>query len=168
MRFTKDDALMLEATKPKKTPLLSGGWFKIHKDGSKRWYSNKGKLHRLDGPAIVEVDGSKHWYVDGVCHRVGGPAIERVLGGTEVWCVNGKRHRLDGPAVEYTEDGSKEWWVNGQQHRLDGPAVERVDGDNEWWVNDKEYSEEEFNKLYGRYKDLADRRVVADMDTMFG
>jgi hypothetical protein len=30
------------------------------------------------------------------------------------WKVNGVRHRLDGPAVEYP-DGSCEWWWNGKQ-----------------------------------------------------
>lgn len=45
-------------------------------------------IHRLDGPAVVWVDGTKQWWVDG------------------------KPHRLDGPAVEWSS-GVKEWAING-------------------------------------------------------
>jgi hypothetical protein len=61
----------------------------IDKEGNKRWYNSKGKLHREDGPAVEHSDGSKYWW------------------------VNGKLHREDGPAVEYT-DGSKYWYLNDQ------------------------------------------------------
>ena len=56
-------------------------------NGTKRWYK-KGKLHRLDGPAVEWNDGSKEWYKEG------------------------KLHRLDGPAIEWY-DGSKFWWIEG-------------------------------------------------------
>ena len=76
------------------------------------WYDfYKNKLHRLDGPAYEEVNGSKVWYVDG------------------------KRHRLDRPAVEWY-DGTKEWFVHGKRHRLDGPAIEWRDGTKEWWIDE--------------------------------
>ncbi len=32
--------------------------------GAKAWYRN-GKLHREDGPAIEEADGSKEWFLNG-------------------------------------------------------------------------------------------------------
>ncbi|NVM34033.1 MAG: hypothetical protein HWN81_00460 [Candidatus Lokiarchaeota archaeon] len=83
------------------------------------YYDWDKKLHRLDGPAIERVDGSKWWY------------------------VKGKRHRLDGPAVEYA-NGSKKWCIDGKLHRLDGPAVEYANGDKEWYVDDKYLTEEEF------------------------
>ena len=35
-------------------------------------------LDRKDGPALEWFDGSKHWYVDGRLHRLDGPAIENV------------------------------------------------------------------------------------------
>jgi hypothetical protein len=54
---------------------------------NKIWKNKKGKLHRLDGPAIECTDSTKHWY------------------------QNGLRHREDGPAVVYN-DGGKEWWLN--------------------------------------------------------
>lgn len=69
-------------------------------------------LHREDGPAIEDVDGDKHWYVYGRCHRIDGPAIELTNSGCKQWLINGKLHRLDGPAIEYA-DGNKEWWING-------------------------------------------------------
>lgn len=43
-----------------------------------------------------------------------------------IWCKNGERNRLDGPAVEY----------------LDGHKYYKY-----WFINDKNYSEEEFNKV---------------------
>ena len=110
--------------------------------GSKHWYNNDGQYHRLDGPAIEWSDGSKSW------------------------CVNGKLHRLDGPAFEHV-NGTKEWWVNGKRHRLDGPAIEALSGHKQWWVNGKKYSEEEFNRLFGKYKNTEDRQVVADMEGLF-
>ena len=60
-----------------------------HANNSRAWYAN-GKLHRLDGPAWEQLDGSKFWY------------------------INGKQHRLDGPAVEWP-DGEKQWFVDGKQ-----------------------------------------------------
>jgi len=65
-------------TKDGKQKLTYGHWMDFD-------YS---KLHRLDGPAVEQANGAKHWY------------------------INGKRHRLDGPAIEWS-NGTKEWWVNG-------------------------------------------------------
>ena len=33
-------------------------------DGSKMWYADD-KLHRTDGPAVEQADGSKEWWLDG-------------------------------------------------------------------------------------------------------
>jgi len=61
---------------------------------------------------IVEFPGrSKQWYVNGKLHRLDGPAWDQ-LDGTKQWYVNGKLHRLDGPAIEWC-DGDKEWHVDG-------------------------------------------------------
>ena len=83
---------------------------------------DKGRCHRLDGPAIEWTNGDKEWWRDG------------------------KRHREDGPATEYN-DSRKDWWLDGKRHRLDGPAIERFDGYKEWWINGKRYSEEEWFNL---------------------
>ena len=41
--------------------------YKVTVDYNKniRWYNDKEKLHRLDGPAIEEANGYKAWYVNG-------------------------------------------------------------------------------------------------------
>jgi hypothetical protein len=61
-----------------------------YEDGSKGWWNKEGQLHRTDGPAIEEADGSRWWY------------------------QNDQLHRTDGPAAELA-NGTKQWWVNGQQ-----------------------------------------------------
>jgi hypothetical protein len=61
---------------------------KIDPLGNKRWNNSKGELHNTDGPAVIDQNGFKAWW------------------------LNNKLHRLDGPACEYT-DGYKEWWVAG-------------------------------------------------------
>ena len=33
-------------------------------DGSKVWYK-KGKLHRINGPAVESSDGENHWWIEG-------------------------------------------------------------------------------------------------------
>lgn len=110
--------------------------YKVEVDDYKiiRWYNDKDKLHRLDGPAFESPDEYKAWWVDG------------------------KRHRLDGPAVEWA-NGSKEWYVNDKPHRLDGPAFERADGYKSWWVEGKNLSEKEFN-AYTKPKPTCEGKVV--------
>ncbi len=72
--------------------------------------NEKGELHRTDGPAIEDEDGSRAWF------------------------IHGKRHRTDGPATEWA-NGYRAWWLNGKRHRIDGPAVVDADGSCEWWVD---------------------------------
>jgi len=90
-------------------------YIKINKHGNKFYYKDKRITiwHRLDGPAVEGVCGSKEWYVDDKPHRIDGPAIKRV-NGDKLWYVDGKRHRTDGPAVEWS-DGIKEWFFDGKQ-----------------------------------------------------
>jgi hypothetical protein len=57
--------------------------------GERKWYNEKGLLHREDGPAYERVNGDKSWYIDG------------------------KLHREDGPAREL-ENGYKEWYYHGE------------------------------------------------------
>jgi hypothetical protein len=57
------------------------------------WYLN-GKLHREDGPAVIEhTSGTKWWYLKGKLHRKDGPAIE-YMDGTKVWSLHGKWCRI--------------------------------------------------------------------------
>ena len=92
---------------------------KVDEYKTKRWYL-KGKLHREDGPAVENANGTKHWY------------------------LKGKFHREDGPAVEET-DGTKWWYLNDKLHREDGPAIEETDGTKWWYLNGNELTEKEFN-----------------------
>ena len=60
-------------------------------DGTEFWYNQNGQLHRLDGPAIEQSNGTKYWL------------------------QNGKRHRLDGPAIEWS-DGIKIWFIENKKY----------------------------------------------------
>lgn len=65
------------------------------------------KLHREDGPAWIEDDG------------------------TETWFFNGRPHRDDGPAVQWP-CGRKEWWQHAELKREGGlPVID--DPDNGQW-----------------------------------
>jgi len=75
------------------------------------WYDGD-MLHREDGPAIINTDGSKLWYYNDHLHRNDGPASTHP-DGDEMWFTHGKLHRLDGPAVIF--GGIKEWWINDEQ-----------------------------------------------------
>jgi hypothetical protein len=85
------------------------GW--AFEAGSKAYYIN-GKLHRLDGPAIIYPDGSEYYYLNGKCHRVDGPAII-YANGSQYYYLNSKLHRADGPAVIHS-DGYQKYFLNGE------------------------------------------------------
>lgn len=36
----------------------------VYNSSDVEWYQN-GKLHRTDGPAVEDSDGSKEWYLEG-------------------------------------------------------------------------------------------------------
>lgn len=100
--------------------------------------------------AFTRDDVHECWshYVDGKLHRIDGPAII-YDNGTIKWYQNGKRHREDGPAFEYY-NGMKYWYYNDQLHRLDGPAVEFPNYKKTWYYYGKEIpcsSQKEFEKL---------------------
>jgi hypothetical protein len=57
--------------------------------------------------------------------------------------VDGIPHRINGPAVEYL-DGEKEYWLNGSIHREDGPAIIWDCGKKEWWLNGKIFFKEDW------------------------
>ena len=98
-----------------------------------------GKLHRLNGPALISADGTENWYLNGKRHREGGPAIENEK--IKEWWMFGKRHRLDGPATVIPGD-EKMWWVDGKLHREDGPAIEKEDGTKYWYINGEHHRED--------------------------
>ena len=93
----------------------------VEEGGTRRYFNNAGKIHRIDGPAIVYAGGTKYWMQNGILHRTDGPAIE-------------------------IANGHREWWQNGQRHRTDGPAIEYATGDKRWFINGEELTEAEFNQ----------------------
>jgi hypothetical protein len=96
----------------------------------------------------IDEDGNRCWYDEKhQLHRIGGPAVE-YINGTKCWAVNGKRHRGDGPAIE-RHNGEMHWYVNGKLHRIDGPAIETVNGTKMWYLNGKSYTEAKYKKKVG-------------------
>jgi hypothetical protein len=64
---------------------------------------------------MVDKYSTRCWTKDNKYHRLDGPAVECV-DGTKVWFVDGKFHRLDGPAIERA-NGQKEWWIDDKQYQ---------------------------------------------------
>jgi len=125
--------------------------------GVKRWWLNN-KLHRTDGPALIEDDGTKEWFLNGELHRTDGPAVEYANGG-KYWYLNGKPHREDGPAIEH-HNGNKLWFLNGKIHRENGPAAIYFDGSKFWYLNGKKLTEKEFDTRKPNYEDKAKTNCV--------
>lgn len=121
------------------------------RENGDRVWELEGKLHRLDGPAVIHLNGDMEWWINGLLHRENGPAII-CKDGREEWRVNGKRHRLDGPAITYP-NGLKEWFLENKHHRLDGPAVEHQNGIAEWWINGQKFDPEVYFEI-GKHPEL--------------
>jgi hypothetical protein len=71
---------------------MQGQYIHINWRGDKRYFKDKEMTiyHRIDGPAVELVTGSKFWFVDDKLHRLDGPAIECADGDKE-WYVEGKK-----------------------------------------------------------------------------
>jgi len=78
------------------------------------WRNDTGLYHRIDGPAD-ETRNYKEWVVNGLNHRIAGPAIVNT-NGYKSWYVNGRHHRSDGPAIEHV-DGTVEFYKDGIRYR---------------------------------------------------
>lgn len=98
------------------------------RDGSIKWRTVDGRMHRTDGPAATWPDGTEVWFFDGKVHRTDGPAATRV-DGFQSWTTDSTDHPTRNLVV------SEEWWVHGKRHRDDGPAIIGYDGELEWWEN---------------------------------
>ena len=75
------------------------------------------------------------------------PECKILPNGTKQWWLNGKCHREGGPAYEGA-NGAKEWFLNGKYHREDGPAVECPNGYKAWYLNDKKVHPETLVDLW--------------------
>lgn len=80
-------------------------------DGTVEWRTN-GLLHRpeIEGPTIIRPTGTVEYYLHGVLHREGGPAI-KYFDGSEEWRLRNKLHRLNAPALTLYESfhGAPGW-----------------------------------------------------------
>ena len=65
------------------------------------------KYYYKDGTVSVGV------HLNRILHRLCGPAIEYVSG-TKVWFIDNKIHRIDGPAVEW-HTGNKNWYIENER-----------------------------------------------------
>lgn len=61
-----------------------------------------------DNPAIVKVNGTRHWFKEGRQHRDSGPAIE-TLDGVQYFINNGEYHRENGPAIVFPENKKEQF-----------------------------------------------------------
>ena len=86
----------------------------IAQDGTKRWVTNEGIRHREDGPSIEYPNGEKRWFKNDKLHRLGAPAIYGAA--YEAWYLDGLCHRVDGPAQ--TCDGEKNWFYYGKSIKV--------------------------------------------------
>ena len=111
---------------------------------------------------VTVYDDATIWHQNGKRHRLDGPAMEYVSG-TKLWYKNGKLHRLDGPACHFY-NGTECWYEDGKRHRLDGPAVERAFNVKQWFIDDLELTEAEFNARTNPIKEM----TVAEIATALG
>lgn len=91
---------------------------------------------------LIEFDGCRFWFVNGVLHRDNDlPACEYV-GGTNHWYKKGVRHRDNGlPAI--ITDERRVWYMDGLLHRNnDLPAVVFNTGKMEWYINNNLFRED--------------------------
>ncbi len=61
----------------------------IDEDNNHILFINENNLyHRVSGPAVIYVNGSRYWYKNHKSHRDDGPAIVLNTGNILNWCVN--------------------------------------------------------------------------------
>lgn len=67
------------------------GYCYIESTQEHQWRLN-GKLHRLDGPAVIYTkNNTQIWYKHGELHRIGGPSITYCGDDTRLYHIEGKR-----------------------------------------------------------------------------
>ena len=121
------------------------GW-----DGTVKFYNTLDQLHRLDGPAVLDPNGTVQWRQFGHLHRLDGPAYVNAVTGDQHWFLQGVEytqpdhaHQVEQLAlidemsyvVECGESSTTYRNPAGQLHRTNGPAVEYSDGGRTWYQN---------------------------------
>ena len=82
------------------------------------------KINKRPNGHYVDGDGNLVHVADGQYHNEDGPAIE-YEDGTADWFVNGVLHRLDGPARVWLSHGpSREWCIHGISYDFDDYVIQ--------------------------------------------
>lgn len=109
------------------------------------WYHNGGERHRVDGPAMINNDGTMLWFRNNKNTNDNGPCLIMANGsiqfrkdgvldherlpsiikedGTLIWYKNGLEHRDDDLPSKVYPTGSLEWRCRGKLHREGAPAA---------------------------------------------
>ena len=119
---------------------------------SAQYWSYKGHLHRLDGPAAVYADGKEGFFLHGFpftekeIESIRQAKLAITKTGPEGNTVSGEEnykltfndgpflHREDGPAVIY-KSGEKRWYNKGRPHNLNGPAKIDAFGNKSYYIH---------------------------------
>ncbi len=64
----------------------------INGNGCIIYYNDKNQYHREDGPAIEWSNGNKWWCINGFLHRIDGPAIVDIDPYNNVYYIMGKEY----------------------------------------------------------------------------
>lgn len=124
----------------------------------------------LTKPIEVDLGETIAYMFDGVFHREDGePAIIFKDGSKNEWWVKGVRHREGAPAIECS-DGTQYWYNCGNLHRTDGPAVTQVSEHGEvyrWYLNNVEHTKEEWQAKVSKTQEKKEIKSVEDAGVSF-
>lgn len=110
---------------------------------SRRWLNDQKEAHRSSGPAIEWDDGSKEWWIKGICmysEQLFGNEWERI---PIRWYLT-KEFKFPGYSKEFKSRKSTRFpyagvrfWgdASDRYHRLAGPAMEYDNGTKKWYYN---------------------------------
>lgn len=154
-----------------------------HDDGTKKYYQGI-NLHRKDAPAAYYSDGSKGWFIHGVCHREDGAAYEGNGTNTDDgYYINGKLitvEEFNDPSLDktYVYPKQKVIWNHGRPTEPFQPILPvkvsdqgniRFDEDrttdelNAWM----EQQEKEKQEREARYQEAVNNGTAGDDDLPF-
>ena len=80
-------------------------------NGRVEWRNPNGKLHRVDGPAVIYNEGHAEWRINGVRHNLNGPATSW-SNNDKSWLLNNKLHCIHGPSLDWKHE--KEWCLGDE------------------------------------------------------
>ena len=138
---------MIEFSSLKQVPKNFNGKCLIISDKSIRSYKD-GALHNEFDPAVININGIKQWYLNGLRHRIGGPAVEEMW--THKYYIHGLLHREDGPAIENASHDRGMFMFRGKDYGLfdENKREYKTLSIEEWKEKVKELKREEELKIF--------------------